>query len=559
MQTDMTIREKATRLCTMIGVCSLGIYLAACDNGELPAGGEDTAKVELRFSASISDNPSTKAGQPPQPTITSGQAFSEGKLHLFGMFVTREDGTALADGSSDNMKSTLTVSDSKQTWTHTDNTGMTPISLAANNGENIIIKGYYPWTADATATAVPFDLSSTDPQDWTDLLYLSSPTDPQNITDGMGPVSLKFSHAFCWVTINLLQLSSNNTVKVKAVNIGNAYAGQGTIVNKGTLNLKTGKIVNSVSGPLKIDLGSQPIALDTEGTPGASAAVFNFLVPPVMSPDIKNSDIVIEVTTLESAGADTPEEEKVLTFPLSQSHLNQDNSGSTTLYGFQKGMHNTYHIVYNNSAMNLSLSGWQTATIEETKLGEGTVGANYKTRSFNGSDKVVLGFGNIATNLYLLTAGNHIYHTYLGEVAENNNWKYVAEPSDNDKYQQWKSVILNEPVYPSIHIAGNLAAGGAQIPWKDKETGTLLAKQACVEFRDGGFSDWRLPRIGECFMMDYQAGTLGDKEYWSATEASPTTSYAVVKNGSYYPKSYSKQESFYVRCVRDADKNKPTK
>ena len=184
----MTIKEKATRLCAMIGVCSLGIYLAACDNGELPAGGEGAAKVELRFSASISDNPSTKAGQPPQPTITSGQAFSEGKQHLFGMFVTREDGTALADGSSDNMKSTLTVSGNKQTWTHTDNTGMTSISLAANNGENIIIKGYYPWTADATATAVPFDLSSTDPKDWTDLLYLSSPTDLQNITDGMGTI-----------------------------------------------------------------------------------------------------------------------------------------------------------------------------------------------------------------------------------------------------------------------------------------------------------------------------------------------------------------------------------
>ena len=371
MQTDMTIREKATRLCVMIGVCSLGIYLAACDNGELPAGGKGAAKVELRFSASISDSPFTKAGQPPQPTITSGQAFSEGK-HLFGMFVTREDETALADGSSDNMKSTLTVSGSKQAWTHTDKTGMTPISLAANNGENIIIKGYYPWIADATATAVPFDLSSTDPEAWTDLLYLSSPTDPQNITDGMAPVSLKFSHAFCWVTINLLQLSPNNTVKVKAVNIGNAYAGQGTIVNKGAVNLKTGKTVNSVSGPLKIDLGSQPIDLDTEGAPGASAAVFNFLVPPVMSPDIKNSDIVIEVTTLESAGTGIPEEEKVLTFPLSQTHLNQDNSGSTTLYGFQKGMHNTYHIVYNNSAMNLSLSGWQTGSIDEAKLGEGT-------------------------------------------------------------------------------------------------------------------------------------------------------------------------------------------
>ncbi|WP_416941050.1 hypothetical protein [Parabacteroides gordonii] len=558
----MTIKEKATRLCAMIGICLPGIYLAACDNGELPAGGEGAAKVELRFSASISDSPSTKGGQPPQPTITQGTAFSEGQSHLFGMFVTHEDGTALSEGSgdNDNMKSTLTVSGTTQRWAHTDKTGTTPISLAVNNGENIIIKGYYPWTAGATATAVPFDLSSTDPTEWTDLLYLSSPTGQQPITDGMGPISLKFSHAFCWVTINLLQLSSNNTVKVKAVNIGNAYAGQGTIVYKGTLNLKTGQIVNSVSGPLKIDLGS-PIDLDTEGTPGASAAVFNFLVPPVMSSDIKNSDIVIDVTTLESTGAGTPDVEKVLTFPLSLTHLNQDNSSGTALYGFQKGKHNTYNIVYNNSAMNLSLSGWQTATIDEAKLGEGTESEKYKTRTFNASDKTVLGFGNTATNLYLLSLGNHIYHTYLGEVAENNNGKYVTEPSGNDKYQQWKSVMLSEPIYQSIYIAGNLAAGGAQIPWKDKETGALLAKQACVEFRDGGFSDWRLPRIGECFMMDYQATALEGKESWSATEANLTASYAVVKNGSstYYPKSYSKQELFYVRCVRDADKNKPTK
>lgn len=559
MQTDMTIREKATRLCTMIGVCSLGIYLAACDNGELPAGGEGAAKVELRFSASISDNPSTKAGQPPQPTITSGQAFSEGKQHLFGMFVTREDGTALADGSSDNMKSTLTVSGSKQTWTHTDNTGMTSISLAANNGENIIIKGYYPWTADATATAVPFDLSSTDPQDWTDLLYLSSPTDPQNITDGMGPVSLKFSHAFCWVTINLLQLSSNNTVKVKAVNIGNAYAGQGTIVNKGNLNLKTGKIVNSVSGPLKIDLGSQPIALDTEGAPGASAAVFNFLVPPVMSPDIKNSDIVIEVTTLESAGADTPEEEKVLTFPLSQSHLNQDNSGSTTLYGFQKGMHNTYHIVYNNSAMNLSLSGWQTATIKETMLGEGTANVTPKALSF-----VDLWTQEAEVTPKKLAPNDYRYHTYLGEVAENNNGEYRNITTQSGMLgNRYRGAVNEEPFQAVLEAANSLAAGGAQISWKDEETGTLLAKQACAELREGGYTDWRLPRISECYMLNYPTNLMNGKEYWSATEASATECYAIVKvnegGADYWPKKFSKQESFYVRCVRDKNKPKPQK
>lgn len=558
MQTDMTLREKATRLCAMIGVCSLGIYLAACDNGELPAGGEGAAKVELRFSASISDSPFTKAGQPPQPTITEGQAFSEGK-HLFGMFVTREDETALADGSSDNMKSTLTVSSSKQAWTHTDKTGVTLISLAVNNGENIIIKGYYPWTADATVTAVPFNLSSTNPQDWTDLLYLSSPTGSQNITDGMAPIPLVFSHAFCWVTINLLQLSPNNTVKVKAVNIGNAYTGQGTIVNRGALNLKTGKIVNSVSGPLKIDMGSQPITLDTEGAPGASAAVFNFLVPPVMSPNIKNSDIVIEVTTLESTGADTPEEEKVLTFPLSLTHLNQDNSGSTTLYGFRKGMHNTYHIVYNNSAMNLSLSGWQTVSIDEAKLGEGT--ANVTPTKINFFD---LWTGDPTVTPNKLEPNDHRYHTYLGEVAENNNGEYRDITTKNGKLgDRYEGAVTEEPFQPALEAASSLAAGGAQISWKDKETGTLLAKQACAELREGGYTDWRLPRISECYILNYPTNLMGGKEYWSATEASATECYAVVKvkedGGDYWPKKFSKQESFYVRCVRDKNKPKPQK
>lgn len=556
MQTDMTIREKATRLCAMIGVCLLGIYLAACDNGELPAGGKGAAKVELRFSASISDSPSSKAGQPPLPTIASGQAFSEGR-HLFGMFVTREDETALADGSSDNMKSTLTVSGSKQTWTHTDKTDVTPISLAVNNGENIIIKGYYPWTADATVTAVPFNLSSTNPQDWTDLLYLSSPTGSQNITDGMAPIPLVFSHAFCWVTINLLQLSPNNTVKVKAVNIGNAYTGQGTIVNRGALNLKTGKIVNSVSGPLKIDMGSQPITLDTEGAPGASAAVFNFLVPPVMSPNIKNSDIVIEVTTLESTGADTPEEEKVLTFPLSLTHLNQDNSGSTTLYGFRKGMHNTYHIVYNNSAMNLSLSGWQTVSIDEAKLGEGTANVKPIYRKFDGDDVLTLGLSGQPSS-FTLAASNHMYQAFLGEVAENNNGKYIPEiaskPTSNFP-DKWKDAVIKEPPYPIIHISKNFAAGGAQISWKDKETGTLLAKQACVEFREGGYTDWRLPRISECFMIIRRgAGDIASNDFWSATEADADHCYAAAYDSSvqHYVKQYPKEEPLYVRCVRDS-------
>lgn len=560
----MTQREKATRLCALIGVCSLGIYLAACNYGELPVDGEGTGKVELRFSASISDSPSTK-GTITQPAITQGTAFADGP-HLFGLFVTRPDGTPLTTGSGDkdNMKSTLTVSGTTQTWAH--DVG----SLAVNNGDKVKIKGYYPWTAGATATAVPFNLSETDPAQWIDLLYLSSPapTTDTPITDAQSTIDLKFSHAFCWVTVNLTKLSENPPVKVKAVTIGNAYAGQKTVINQGTLNLTTGEITG-ISGPLKILLAeSSEIFLETQPETSANAqpAEFNFLVPPVMRADMKDSEIVIEVTTLESTGTSSKEEEKVLTFPLSLSHLNQDGAN----YGFQQGKHNTYNIVYNNSAMNLSLSDWHSVTIDPTKLGEESELRFKKSRDFTLTDISLLESVN-GPNIsdYTLDAGDHLYHSFLGEVAENNNGKYIeniASTPAGTSAPRWKNAVRQEKVYPSIQVSGYNAAGGAQIPWKDKETGSLLAKQACVEYREGGYTDWRLPRISECYMMAYspvqgQTFDLGFRDLWSATEANPDECYAATYNddtsiGSkvFYVQKFPKESSFYVRCVRDADK-----
>ena len=562
----MTQREKATRLCALIGVCSLGIYLAACNYGELPADGEGTGKVELRFSASISDTPSTK-GTIALPPITQGSAFAEG-THEFGLFVTRPDGTALTTGSGDkdNMKSTLTVSSGMpQTWTHD------VASLAVNNGESIRIKGYYPWTDGATATAVPFDLSDTNPAQWIDLLYLSTPapTTENTITDAQSTIDLTFSHAFCWVTVNLTKLSDNPPVKVKAVTIGNAYAGQKTVFNRGTLNLNTGEITGT-SGPLKIvQAEGNEILLNTQPDPPANAqpAKFNFLVPPVMRADMKDSEIVIEVTTLESTGSSGTAEEKVLTFPLSLSHLNYD--GANKLYGFQKGKHNTYDIVYNNSAMNLSLSDWHSVTIDPTKLGEESELRFKKSRDFIPTDISLLESVN-GSNIsdYTLDAGDHLYHSFLGEVAENNNGKYieniVSTPAGTSA-PRWKDAVRQEKVYPSIQVSGYNAAGGAQIPWKDKETGSLLAKQACVEYREGGYTDWRLPRISECYMMAYdpqgQNFDLGFRDLWSATEANPDECYAATYNddtsiGSrvFYVQKFPKESSFYVRCVRDANK-----
>lgn len=541
MQIDMTVKDKATRLWAIAGLCSLGLCFTACDRGELPAGGKEPGRVELRLSASITDSPFTKAGSS-GPNITTGTTFTDG-THSFGLFVTREDGTALTEGSNDNMKSTLTKNGATQQWSHTDKTGTTPIQMAVNNGEIINFAGYSPWIANATATAVPFDLSSTDPAYWIDLLYLSSPTTSQQITDGAGPIALQFSHAYCWVTIKMSKLTDKNEVLVKAISLENNTSAFAAIKNTGTIDPQTGEATGT-AGPIKMEFGApKDIPVENVGTPYE----FNFLVPSFMSADIKDSDIVIRVTTMEGGSP------KVLSFPFRKAHLNADG----TNYGFQKGMHNIYTLVYNNSSMYLSLEDWATTTITESTLGGGMVNANYLTRRFDSSDNIVLGSGG----KYTLDADNHIYHTYLGEVAENNNGKYETfniNPSGNYS-ARWRGAVESEPVYPSLHIAENFAAGGAQVPWKDNETGALVAKQACVEFRDGGFTDWRLPRISECYMMAYQFNYTA-KECWSATEASSTNSYAMVKDGGsgYYPKSFSKQEYFYVRCVRDSNKPKPT-
>lgn len=541
MQTDMTVKDKATRLWAIMGLCSLGLCFTACDRGELPAGGKEPGRVELRLSASITDSPFTKAGTS-GPTITQGTVFTDG-THSFGLFVTREDGTALTEGSNDNMKSTLTKNGTTQQWSHTDKTGTTSIQMAVNNGEIINFAGYSPWIANATATAVPFDLRSTDPANWKDLLYLSSPTTPQQITDGAGPIALKFSHAYCWVTIKMWKLTAKTEVLVKAISLENNTSAFAAIKNTGTIDPQTGEATGT-AGPIKMEFDvPKGIPVENVGTPYE----FNFLVPSFMSADIKDSDIVIRVTTMEGGSP------KVLSFPFRNAHLNTDG----TNHGFQKGMHNTYTLVYNNSSMYLSLEDWTTTTITESTLGGGMAGMTPQEMRF-----MSIWYSSDGVTLNKLQETDYINHSYLGEVAENNNGEYrditVSEPGDNKK-NYWNAVQV-EPFQPHLYGAKQLAAGGAQVAWKDEETGALLAKQACIEHREGGYTDWRLPRISECYIMDYDDkgnSIMDGKECWSGTEASATEAYAAVKvekKAYYYPKKCDKRELFYVRCVRDYNK-----
>lgn len=540
----MIKRKKANPIWTIISLGFLGLCTTACDSGELPGKEKAPANIELRFAASISNSPSTKTIQ--DPDIVEGTKFPDG-THTFGMFITNEDNTPLETGSKDNMKLNLKrTTGTADTWTYADKNG-TPLTLKANQGQTIKLTGYYPWIAGATATSVPFDLSG-EVTTWKDLLYLSSPAESATVLDA-NPIALTFSHAYCWVTVKLSKLTNKSNVSVKSVSLENSYSTLQRIMNKGRINPKTGA-VNGTPGPLSISCGSVDIPL--EGATGTSPLQFNFLVPPFMLTGIQDSDIVIRVTTV-TAGVT-----EALSFPLSKIHLNQADPNK---YGFEKGKHNTYHIVYNNSEMVLSLSDWLETLIEDSGVGGGSAGVTPNKADF------VNYFSDAGVNNNKLAKGNHINHTYLGEVAENNNGKYVTVtlPTNGSMFEKWLPFMKAEPFYAPLAVAKSLAAGGGEVPWKDKETGVLTAKQACSEFREGGYKDWRLPRVSEIYIITYPTNYVGgtSKVYWTATEYDATQSFAtriISENGVpiFYPDKTSKEDTYYVRCVRDWDKSKPT-
>lgn len=543
IHTDMIKRKKANPIWTIISLGFLGLCITACDSGELPGKEKAPANIELRFAASISDSPSTKTIQ--DPDIIQGTVFPDG-THTFGMFITDENDAPLEIGSADNMKLNLSRASGTDTWNYTDKND-TPLTLKANQGQTIKLTSYYPWTANATTTSVPFDLSG-EVATWKDLLYLSSLAGTATVLDA-NPIALTFSHAYCWVTVKLSKLTDKNDVSVKSVSLENSYSTLQRIINKGSINPKTGA-VNGTPGPLSISCGSVDIPL--EGAVGIPALKFNFLVPPFMLTDIQDSDIVIRVTTVTSGVTE------VLSFPLSKIHLNQADPDK---YGFEKGKHNTYNIVYNNSEMVLSLSDWQETLINDSGLGGGSAGVTPNKADF------VNNFLDPGVNSNKLAKGNHINHTYLGEVAENNNGKYVTVtlPASGNMFVKWTPFMKAEPFYSSLAVAKSLAAGGGEVPWKDKETGVLTAKQACSEFREGGYKDWRLPRVSEIYIITYPVNYVGgtSKVYWTATEYDATNCFAtriISEDGIpiFYPEKTSKEDAYYVRCVRDYYKPKPT-
>jgi hypothetical protein len=562
MHTDMIRRNKVKITGMIAATCLAGLCLVACDReeslGEKP---EKPGSTELCFAAALEGSQSTKTIG--KPDVLEGTVFPLNGTYIFGMFITDDSGAGLPDGTQSNMKTTLTrgAAAGEDTWTHTTS-GDTDISPKAEPAQSINIYGYYPWVAGATATAVPFDLTGS-MNGKKELLYLSLPASPITMPAD-GNIALTFSHAYCWVKVKLTRLSDLNEVAVKSVSIDNLHANLSWIKNKGTINPKTGEVntVGFTAGPLEVNCSpAEDVPID--GSLTALPLEFDFLVPSFLG-RVKDGEVVIRIMTSD---------DKVLTFPLTRNNLNGDDDVSTDdIYGFRKGWKNEYNIIYNNAAMILELSDWQSYPINGS-LGVGMEGYTpLRTDYVAGSAGNAKDYYNGMRPFGVTNIGdtpnpnNHLFHTYLGEVANGNNGSYLIATVDlgGSLITAWRATGSQERINPQLMLARAWGAGGAPVPWKDPATGVLVARQACASLREGGYKDWRLPRINELYVInqriiDQGGGMNSSLEYWSGTESGVSAAWVLTKGATVawllpYPRE--KTIPLYVRCVRDATKPK---
>ena len=553
---DMIIRNRTARTGGIVCVCVAALWLAACDNeylsGEEPDKSEST---ELRFVAALAGNPSTKAIE--KPLFMEGTAFPFDGTYTFGMFVADEAGNALSAGSDENMKAILTRNViGTNFWEYTKSDGITPLSLKAEPDQRIDIKGYYPWVAGATSAAVPFDLTG-GMAGKQELLYLSSPSSLWTMTpEGLLP--LTFSHAYSRVKVKLTKLTDTGVgnVSVSSVSIDNRHGNLHWVKNRGTIDPRTGEVNNAgyTAGPVTVNCTpAEDVPLD--GSLTTLPLEFEFLVPAFMSADVQDSDVVIRVMAAVGSG-----EQKALTFPLRRNNLD-GLATDGNVRGFQKGYINTYNIIYNNATMILELSDWQSNPVS------GSLGEPVGSYS---PDNVIL--GTTAEENYMrisrLDKDDHLYHSYLGEVAGGNNGIYVvplsALSAHGNFYTEWNKLFktgvtgnsrTQEAVNPELMFAKKEAAAGALLAWREPETGVLTARQSCIEHREGGYKDWRLPRINELQVLASKAKLNRDLIYWSGTENTADLAFAVEYGQTFMtPTIQDKTAWFKVRCVRDATK-----
>lgn len=543
----------------VLAACSL-LLAGACDNYGYDGMEPDTParEVPLDFNASIEK---MKVAQ--SRSIISME--SSGNAHKFGMSITKsENDSEIFSGSSD-MTATMfrTSGSGPWNWKLLDNSNNQPVTTPVGpEGKALKVVAYYPIVGTATkdvyTRGIPFDFSAKTGLVQYDLLYNTETDYPFTPSSGTSEatVPLNFRHAYTWIVINIKKYVEKGEFNLSSVSLDNL--GGGWIKNRGFIDPKTGLAKDgATAGPIGVTI-DPPKPLST-----TEVLTYEFLVPSFMDTKVGNGDIVLilKVNNINE------------TFNLDKSYLNQSDDG--TSFGFRQGYKNTYNLVYNNSALSMSIQDWSSEVINGDFGGDiPSSGVGYRKMDLTAPGSVLIWPSDIKRPDFL-TAGDHMYADYLTTVAYGGNGEYVdvnTPPSSSSQLQITDdiNVYTKEKAYPLIQITNN-DVSIVPVPWEDGN-GELAAKEICRKWNEGGFTDWRLPRATELravliFVasnggfsdLSFNTDANRDKPYWTGTEVDVNRAWsisfkqaAVTKNSKLVLSPLDKKMTASVRCVRDA-------
>lgn len=554
----------------ILAACSL-LLAGACDNYAYDGMEPDTParEVPLNFNASIEKAETTQSR-----SFTPIDAFT-GNDYSFGMSITKnENGNEIFKGSSD-MTATMKRSapSAPWNWSFIDNSNHLNVTPAGPEGKALKVVAYYPSVSSATKNVytdgIPFDFSAkTTDLKQTDLLYNTNTIFPFTPSgDLAATVPLNFRHAYTWIVLNITKyVNKGPECKLSSISLDNL--GGGWIKNKGAIDPETGLAKDgAIAGPIGVTV-YPAVALST-----TEVRTYEFLVPSFMDTNVGDGEIalVLNVNGINEL------------FTLDKAYLNRSDDGKS--FGFRQGYKNTYDLVYNNSALSLSIQNWSSEVISGDFGGNtGVPGAgnymwldlaSYYWPSAHDQGGALIKYPPRPT--YLAT-GVHPFENYVTTVAYGGNGAYVSVntpnpvtlPTDGLKITDDINVYTNEKAYPKIQMT-IYDISIIPVPWED-ENGQLLAKELCRKYNGGGFHNWRLPRASELravLVLESANGNLSglnfgkdenrNKLYWTGTEVNEDEAWGmytdhtgIVSTTKVVLSSFDKKMEASVRCVRDA-------
>ena len=480
---NMDTNKKHTLPRTIIlAACSL-VLAGACDNYAYDGMEPDTPakEVPLNFNASIEKTEDTQSRIIVPTTDFTANSYS------FGMSITKsENGNEIFQGSSD-MTATMERpgSSTPWNWSFIDNANQSSVTPVGLEGKALKVVAYYPRVSTGTKNVytdgIPFDFSDKTNLQQTDLLYNIDTIYPFTQSDKpVATIPLRFRHAYTWIVLNITKyVDKGEKFSLNSVALDNL--GGSWIKNQGAIDPETGLAKDGATvGPIGVTV-DPPVELSTTET-----LTYEFLVPSFMDAKVGDGEIVL---ILNVNGINE-------LFLLDKAYLNQSDDAKS--FGFRQGYKNTYNLVYNNSALGLSIQNWSSEVInggfgdDITPPGSGSY-MRIEFQNTNNYWPTALVPGNLNPTKYpprpaYLTAGEHLFKNYLTTVAYGGNGAYVPVkapdlsklPTDGLKITDDINVYTEEKAYPVIQITQN-DVSVMPVPWEN-ENGELVAKELCRKY-----------------------------------------------------------------------------